>query len=181
MRDRHNLLAAVVVLAAALGVAQPAAAGARLTVAIGQDCCWDSPDQRYSPHHNHHHQRHNDYPGWGAPVYVVPPPVVYYERPPIVYYECPPVVYYERPPVVYYERPPIVYAPPPVVYSPPPQTLYEGQSARGVEASPASPFFTDAIGRSCREYQSSITVGGVVRPTFGTACQQTDGAWRIVR
>lgn len=32
----------------------------------------------------------------------------------------------------------------------------------------------------CREYQQTITVGGRTQQGVGTACQQTDGSWRIV-
>lgn len=32
----------------------------------------------------------------------------------------------------------------------------------------------------CREYQQDVTIGGVLRSSYGTACQQPDGAWKIV-
>ena len=31
----------------------------------------------------------------------------------------------------------------------------------------------------CREYQQTITVGGRTQQGFGTACQQSDGSWRM--
>lgn len=36
-------------------------------------------------------------------------------------------------------------------------------------------------GTYCREFQQTITVGGKVEQAFGTACQQTDGSWRLVQ
>jgi surface antigen len=35
--------------------------------------------------------------------------------------------------------------------------------------------------RYCREFQQDITIGGSSEKAFGTACQQTDGSWQIVR
>lgn len=35
-------------------------------------------------------------------------------------------------------------------------------------------------GRYCREYQSSIYVGGKVEQGVGTACRNPDGSWQIV-
>jgi len=34
-------------------------------------------------------------------------------------------------------------------------------------------------GQYCREYQQQITVGGQVRDSYGTACRQPDGSWKI--
>jgi hypothetical protein len=48
-----------------------------------------------------------------APVYVAPPPPVYYVQPQVVYM-APPAVYY-RPAYVYYPQPVTVYRPAPVV------------------------------------------------------------------
>ena len=108
--------------------ASPAAADAGFSVWMGDGY----------PHHHHHHQ---GYPGWGRPVYVVPPPVYY--------------------------APPPVYAMPPAV-------------AFAVPAVPTSPEFVDRAGRTCREYQSTITVGGMRPPSYGTACLMADGSWRIM-
>lgn len=38
----------------------------------------------------------------------------------------------------------------------------------------------DSSGRVCREYQQTIYVGGQQETGYGTACQQSDGSWRIV-
>ena len=35
-------------------------------------------------------------------------------------------------------------------------------------------------GRTCREYQQQVTVGGKAEQAYGTACLQEDGAWKIV-
>ncbi len=39
---------------------------------------------------------------------------------------------------------------------------------------------TDASGAYCREYQTTVTVGGEVQKAYGTACQQPDGSWKVV-
>lgn len=36
-------------------------------------------------------------------------------------------------------------------------------------------------GRYCREYQQTIVVGGKTQSGYGTACQQPDGTWEIVK
>lgn len=38
----------------------------------------------------------------------------------------------------------------------------------------------DSSGNVCREYQQTIYVGGQQETGYGTACQQSDGSWRIV-
>lgn len=35
-------------------------------------------------------------------------------------------------------------------------------------------------GDFCREYQSTVVVGGQQQQAYGTACRQPDGSWRIV-
>ena len=32
----------------------------------------------------------------------------------------------------------------------------------------------------CREYQTTVTVGGREQEAFGTACQQPDGSWKVI-
>ncbi|MBI2239311.1 MAG: hypothetical protein HYU59_00750 [Magnetospirillum gryphiswaldense] len=70
-----------------------------------------------------------------------------------------------------------------VVYPPPPprnaQVVYVESAP--LQASPASDPYLDGRGRTCREYQTRVVVGGVSRPAYGTACLMPDGAWRIVR
>ncbi len=38
----------------------------------------------------------------------------------------------------------------------------------------------DNGGAYCREYQTTVTVGGRVEEAYGTACQQPDGSWKVV-
>lgn len=35
-------------------------------------------------------------------------------------------------------------------------------------------------GGYCREYQQKVTIAGTVHNTYGTACMQPDGSWRMV-
>ena len=79
--------------------------------------------------------------------------------PPYAYYPSP----YYAAPRYYYPPPPAVYAPPPVVYAP--------------SAAEAAPTVSQ---ETCREYQAPAVVGGEPGNTYGTACLQPDGSWRIV-
>lgn len=36
-------------------------------------------------------------------------------------------------------------------------------------------------GAYCREYQTSVVVGGKRQSAYGTACQQPDGSWQVVK
>ncbi len=38
----------------------------------------------------------------------------------------------------------------------------------------------DSAGNQCREYQTTITVGGRTEQAYGTACRQPDGTWKVV-
>jgi surface antigen len=40
--------------------------------------------------------------------------------------------------------------------------------------------YQTASGQYCREYQTTVTVGGEPQKSFGTACREPDGNWRIV-
>jgi surface antigen len=35
-------------------------------------------------------------------------------------------------------------------------------------------------GALCREYQSTVVVGGKQEQAYGTACRQADGSWKVV-
>ena len=35
-------------------------------------------------------------------------------------------------------------------------------------------------GAYCREYQTTVTIGGNTEEAYGTACQQPDGSWKIL-
>jgi len=39
--------------------------------------------------------------------------------------------------------------------------------------------YQDAGGQYCREYQQNITIGGEIHQSYGTACRQPDGSWKI--
>ena len=39
--------------------------------------------------------------------------------------------------------------------------------------------YQSAGGQYCREYQQQITVGGEKQQSYGTACRQPDGSWKI--
>lgn len=71
---------------------------------------------------------------------------------------------------VVFVQPPVVYAPPPVVYAP--------QTA--LNAYPASEPYRTSDGRYCREYQANVVVNGIPQSSYGTACLQPDGSWRVV-
>jgi hypothetical protein len=85
----------------------------------------------------------------------------------------PPAYYY--PPPAYYPPPPAYYPPAPAYYYPPPAYYAPPQGY----APPAAP--SAGQGGNCREYQSTTTIDGRKQPTYGTACLQPDGSWRIVR
>jgi len=40
--------------------------------------------------------------------------------------------------------------------------------------------FTDSAGQPCREFLTTITIGGQDQQGYGTACRQPDGSWQIV-
>ena len=40
---------------------------------------------------------------------------------------------------------------------------------------------TSPAGLPCREFQQNVTVGGRTEQAYGTACLQSDGAWKVVR
>ncbi len=39
---------------------------------------------------------------------------------------------------------------------------------------------TNQSGAYCREYQTTVTVGGEQQEAYGTACRQPDGSWKVV-
>lgn len=86
-------------------------------------------------------------------------------RPYYPYDYYPPRVVYAPPPVYYAPPPPVVYQAPPAYYGPP-QTL------------PGGPLVSQT---HCREYQSTSVVNGQTVASYGTACLQPDGSWRMVR
>ncbi len=98
-------------------------------------------------------------------------------------YAGPPVVY--GPPAYYPPPPPVAYYPPPAYYPPAgaPQggtvTPYSG--ATTPQGGTVTPYSGNAQATgNCREYQTTTTIGGVPRKSYGTACLQPDGSWRLV-
>ena len=71
------------------------------------------------------------------------------------------------------------YAPPRIVHAPPPVIYYPAQPP--LAAVPASPVYQTPGGQSCREYQHTVIVGGISQSSYGTACLQPDGSWRVTR
>ncbi len=41
--------------------------------------------------------------------------------------------------------------------------------------------YRTADGRNCREYQTTVTVGGRSKDAYGTACRQGNGTWKITQ
>lgn len=41
--------------------------------------------------------------------------------------------------------------------------------------------YDQSSGSYCREYQTTVTVGGRTENAFGTACRQPDGSWKVVK
>lgn len=122
-------------------------------------------------HHDHDHWEHHDHGRGGISLsfgYGYNP---YYDG----YYGYP--HYYHHP---YYYGYPAYYSPPPtVVYESSPQVVYVPSQA--VLANQTSPTYTNDEGLTCREYQATGRVNGHIAPTYGTACLQPDGSWRIVQ
>lgn len=52
-------------------------------------------------------------------------------------------------------------------------------SGNDYSVTPTKTYQTTA-GRYCREYQSSVNVGGQRERGYGTACRQEDGSWEIL-
>ncbi len=75
------------------------------------------------------------------------------------FYEAP---YYQSTRVVYVDREPA-----PVYY----------QEEQPIVASKGRVVSNDPY---CREYQRSVNVGGHMEQSYGTACRQPDGAWKVV-
>ena len=40
--------------------------------------------------------------------------------------------------------------------------------------------YQNATGQYCREYTQTITIGGEKHQSYGTACREPDGSWRVV-
>lgn len=44
---------------------------------------------------------------------------------------------------------------------------------------PVRNYYTPERHRYCREYQTTVTIGGKVQQAYGKACRQPDGSWKI--
>lgn len=77
-----------------------------------------------------------------------------------------------------------LWGPPVVVYREPPRTVYVVPAptviTQPLPANPASPVYQTTDGRQCREYQRTVFIDGLPQASYGTACLQPDGVWRIV-
>lgn len=73
----------------------------------------------------------------------------------------------------------VVFVSPPPVYVAPPPTVVYAPSAP-IDAIPASDPYRTSDGRYCREYQAQVIVNGAPQQSYGTACRQPDGSWRVV-
>lgn len=82
---------------------------------------------------------------------------------PAYYYNNDPILFSDPGPYYYQTYSPNYVAPP----APPPP--------------PATVTFVDTEGSYCREYSKKIRVGGRIQESYGTACLQPDGSWRIVQ
>lgn len=131
-------------------------------VLAGPAGAWDRRPHYYEPPpaYHHHHDHGGDVAlgvglgilGLGLAAAMTAPPTYYAPPPP--------------PPPVYYAPPP----PPPVYYQPP-----------SMAANQTSGTFIDEDGQTCREYQTTVVVGGRRQAAYGTACLDENGTWRVVR
>lgn len=80
--------------------------------------------------------------------------------------------YYTAPVITMQSGAPVVIERTETVVTPAPSALPADQT---------SPTYTDESGQTCREYQSTIMVGGRKQHAYGTACLQPDGTWRVVK
>ena len=78
-----------------------------------------------------------------------------------------------------YHAPVTAPKPPPVaVFKHPPRKAYRSPPYRSAPAPAATPRYA---GDYCREYSSISKINGELVESYGTACRQPDGRWRIMR
>jgi len=75
-----------------------------------------------------------------------------------------------------YYGPPAYYYPPPAYYYPPPAYYYPPPPPRVSYYTPPP-----APAANCRTFQGDASIDASGQPFYGTACQQADGRWYIVR
>ncbi|AWJ92216.1 hypothetical protein Sp245p_20800 (plasmid) [Azospirillum baldaniorum] len=120
---------------------------------------------------------------FGGPVYPDhPPPHRHFHGYPPVVYGAP--VYgtpvYGPPVYVVPAPPPVVYVQPAPVPAPPPAVVFTEPTPAPIAATPTGPAYMARDGQLCREYQTTVMVGGLAQPGYGTACRQPDGSWRVI-
>ena len=66
-------------------------------------------------------------------------------------------------------------------HAPDRETITWGNTRRGAEyqVTPTKTVKTRS-GEYCREYQATASVGGKITKTYGTACRQPDGSWKLI-
>jgi hypothetical protein len=62
--------------------------------------------------------------------------------------------------------------------SAPQETITWDKPASTVPATPQPPVARGQGEPQCREYQTTITIGGVPQKAYGRACRQPDGTWK---
>jgi surface antigen len=69
-----------------------------------------------------------------------------------------------------------------VVIEPAPPIAYNGYTPNYVAPPAPPPTYVDPnAGTYCREYSQEIRIDGELKESYGTACLQPDGSWRIVQ
>jgi hypothetical protein len=76
---------------------------------------------------------------------------------------------------------PYAAAPYPYYYGNPGGYYYYPPAAQPVPAPSAAPQQGGVSTTNCRDYSSTETIDGRPQTVTGSACQQPDGSWRIVR
>ena len=90
-----------------------------------------------------------------------------------------PVPYYP-PPAYYPYYPPGYYAPPaPGYYPPPAPAAAPAPASNAAITYTKRPAFTNTAGQTCREYTTTQDVSGRSTLTYGTACRDASGQWRV--
>jgi hypothetical protein len=76
--------------------------------------------------------------------------------------------------------PPSFYEPRRIVYLEQPRVIERQIILEAPETLRANPGRVISNNPYCREYQRDVVVGGQRQESYGTACRQPDGAWKIV-
>lgn len=60
------------------------------------------------------------------------------------------------------------------------QVVWQEQSGRSAYSILPTKNFQNDEGQYCREYQANVRISGKIKKSYGTACRQPDGQWRIM-